>query len=113
MFLALLLCITKQGSCEQTGVEWLDFGAKAFLVVFLLPFSLFALSPCLTTPSEQTDNMPVDFLIFVSHLIEHLGILIYHYLVSFTFTLNYMKDRQPGPGARVGKERGEGSCGEA
>lgn len=37
LFLALLLCVGKQGSCEQVGVEWLDFGAKAPLVVFLLP----------------------------------------------------------------------------
>lgn len=44
LFLALLLCITKQGSCEHVGVEWLDFGAKALLVVFILLCSLFALS---------------------------------------------------------------------
>lgn len=54
LFLALLLCITKQGSCERVGVERLDFGAKALLLVFLQSCSLFALSPHLTTPSEQT-----------------------------------------------------------
>lgn len=51
LFLALLLCITKQGSCERVGVEWLDFGANALLLVFCCP-APYLLSLPLTTPSE-------------------------------------------------------------
>lgn len=50
LILALLLCITKHGSCEQVGVKWPDFGAKATLVVFLAPRSLFVPSLRLATP---------------------------------------------------------------
>lgn len=50
LILTLLLCITKHGSCERVGVKWPDFGAKATLVVFLAPRSLFAPSLRLATP---------------------------------------------------------------
>lgn len=43
LFFNPLLCITKQGSCEQVSVECLNFLQKALVVVFLLPCSLFAL----------------------------------------------------------------------
>ncbi len=96
LFLALLLCITKQGSCERVGVEWLDFGAKALLVVFILLCSLFALSlspPDNTLWANTLGNVLVDFAIFVSPYTKHLGILIDHYLVSFIVPHSYMKDR--------------------
>lgn len=69
LFLALLLCITKHGSCEWVGVEWLDSGAKAPSVVFLLPCSLFAPSLYLTTPLANTLGTACGFcnLGFTSH----------------------------------------------
>lgn len=64
LFLALLLCITKHGSCERVGVEWLDFGANAPELVFLLPGSLFAPSSLPdNTLSKHTGKCGEDFVI--------------------------------------------------
>lgn len=108
LFSALLLCITKYGSCEWVGVEWLDFGAQAPSIVFLLPCSLFAPSLYLKTPLANTlEIMLVDFAISVSPHTNNLGIVICYCLVSFILPFSYMKERQTDM-VRGRKKRGEG-----
>lgn len=110
LFLALLLCITKHGSCKRVGVEWLDFGAKAPLVVFLLPCSLFAPSPHLTTPWANTLGYVVWILQSRFHLTQRIWVLlstiIWSPLLSRLVTWKRETDRVRGKGGK--EKRGEG-----
>lgn len=101
LFLALLLCITKQGSCERVGVEWLDFGANALLLVFLLPCSLFALSSPDNTLWVNTLGNVLHILQSTFHLAQSMW-----YSRSLFGLLSYMRKKETHTGTGERNEKG-------
>lgn len=103
-------CCALQNRAAVSGLvsSGLTLVQKPPLVVFLLPCSLFAPSPCLTTPFEQThlENVLVDFATLVPPHTKHLTIFMGHYLVSFIAPLQlHKRNSGTGAGKRVGKEK--------